>query len=159
MENARISDELDFAVISGWESTAIENHSGIVDNLRNFKSDPKLIAGSLLPVRPIAKQRALCIEQGKPATFDLYPRQRHAANRRLATHLHCMITPSGKPQELITLPAPTHDVGSVQLSAQGRLRYTAAHRRRTVPLQVCAVVSAAQHADERDLGTQLNHFG
>ncbi len=40
LENARISDELDFAVISGWETTAIENHSGIVDNLRNFKSDP-----------------------------------------------------------------------------------------------------------------------
>ncbi len=38
LENARISDELDFAAISGWESTAIENHSGIVDNLRNFKS-------------------------------------------------------------------------------------------------------------------------
>ena len=44
MENARISDELDFCAISGWETTAIENHSGIVDNLRNFKSDPRPIA-------------------------------------------------------------------------------------------------------------------
>ena len=40
LENARISDELDFAVISGWETTAIENHSGIVDNLRNSNPTP-----------------------------------------------------------------------------------------------------------------------
>jgi beta-galactosidase len=72
MENARISDELDFAVISGWESTAIENHSGIVDNLRNFKADPKLIAGSLLPIRPIAKQRSMCVGSDEPFIFDLY---------------------------------------------------------------------------------------
>ena len=107
MENARISDELDFAVISGWESTAIENHSGIVDNLRNFKSDPDLIAGSLLPIRPIAKQRALCIEQGKPATFDLYlanDTPQPATGKLTFT----MITPSGKKQDLITVPAPTH---------------------------------------------------
>ncbi len=107
MENARISDDLDFAAISGWESTAIENHSGIVDNLRNFKSDPNLIKGSLLPIRPIAKQRALVIERGKPATFDLY-----LANdtRQLATGTltFSMITPSGKRQDLITLPAPQH---------------------------------------------------
>jgi beta-galactosidase len=72
MENARISDELDFAAISGWESTAIENHSGIVDNLRNFKSDPELIRSSLLPVRPIAKQRSMCVGPDEPFVFDLY---------------------------------------------------------------------------------------
>jgi len=72
MENARISDELDFAVISGWESTAIENHSGIVDNLRNFKSDPKLIGDTLKPIRPTAKQRAMCVAWGKDVVFDLY---------------------------------------------------------------------------------------
>ncbi|HKO19932.1 MAG TPA: hypothetical protein VJU82_13695, partial [Acidobacteriaceae bacterium] len=72
LENARISDELDFAAISGWESTAIENHSGIVDNLRNFKSDPGPISSTLLPVRPVAKQRAMCTALGETATFDLY---------------------------------------------------------------------------------------
>ena len=49
MENARINDALDFAAISGWESTAIENHSGIVGNMRNFKSDPHLIGDTLQP--------------------------------------------------------------------------------------------------------------
>ena len=70
MENARISDELDFCAISGWESTAIENHSGIVDNLRNFKCDPGPISGTLMPVRPVAKQRAMCTALGEAATFD-----------------------------------------------------------------------------------------
>ena len=72
MENARINDALDFAAISGWESTAIENHSGIVDNLRNFKSDPHLIGDTLQPIRPCAKQRSLSVELGKPAIFDLF---------------------------------------------------------------------------------------
>jgi hypothetical protein len=72
MENARISDELDFCAISGWETTAIENHSGIVDNLRNFKSDPTPIAATLLPVRPVAKQRAMCNSFEEDAVFDIF---------------------------------------------------------------------------------------
>ena len=109
MENARIADELDFAAISGWESTAIENHSGIVDNLRNFKSDPKLIGDTLKPVRPIAKQRALCVEKGKAATFDLYLCN-DTPQAATGTLSFSMITPSGKKQELTTLPAPAHVV-------------------------------------------------
>jgi hypothetical protein len=72
MENARINDALDFAVISGWESTAVENHSGIVDNMRNHKGDPALIADTLRPVRPVAKQHHLCHAVGESAVFDLY---------------------------------------------------------------------------------------
>lgn len=72
MENIRICDAVDFAAISGWESTAIENHSGIVDNLRNFKGDPDLIASSLLPIRPVLKQRALCTAKDERAVFDVY---------------------------------------------------------------------------------------
>ena len=106
MENARSSDWLDFGAISGWESTAIENHSGIVDNLRNFKSDPELIRGSLLPVRPIAKQRSLVIEQGQPATFDLYLANDtgHAATGELT---FTMISPSGIRHRLFQCPAPS----------------------------------------------------
>jgi hypothetical protein len=72
MENARINDATDAAVISGWETTAIDNHSGLVDNLRNFKSDPALIRASLLPIRPVAKQRNLTVAAGAKAVFDLY---------------------------------------------------------------------------------------
>jgi hypothetical protein len=72
MENVRICDENDMAAISGWESTAMENHSGLVDNFRDFKADPRSIADSLLPVRPVAKQRHLVLKPGDRATFDLY---------------------------------------------------------------------------------------
>ncbi len=107
IENARISDELDFAAISGWESTAIENHSGIVDNLRNFKSDPRLIAGSLLPVRPIAKQRAMCVVQGESAVFDLFLAN-DTSQPAAGTLTFSMITPRGLKVALVTLPAPAH---------------------------------------------------
>jgi hypothetical protein len=72
MENVRINDACDFAAISGWESTAIENHSGLVDNLRNPRTDPAIIRASLLPLRALAKQRALVVAKGAPATFDLW---------------------------------------------------------------------------------------
>jgi hypothetical protein len=105
MENARINDALDFAAISGWESTAIENHSGLVDNLRNHKSDPHVIGDTLQPIRPCAKQRALSVERGKPATFDLFLfNDTHQA--ATGTLTFSMITPSNNRIELKTLPAP-----------------------------------------------------
>jgi beta-galactosidase len=105
MENARISDELDFCAISGWESTSIENHSGIVDNLRNFKSDPGPIAGTLLPVRPVAKQRSMCTALGEAATFDLYLLNDTPA-AATGTLSFTAVTPSGKLLRLGEFPAP-----------------------------------------------------
>jgi hypothetical protein len=105
MENARISDELDFCAISGWESTAIENHSGIVDNLRNFKSDPGPIAGTLLPVRPVAKQRSMCTALGEAATFDLYLLNDTDA-AATGTLSFTAVTPSGKLVKFGEWPAP-----------------------------------------------------
>ncbi|HWU14649.1 MAG TPA: glycoside hydrolase family 2 TIM barrel-domain containing protein [Caulobacter sp.] len=72
LENIRIGDAVDVAAISGWESTAIENHSGIVDNLRGFKADPALLSQSLRPVLAIAKPRALAYAMGDSAELDLY---------------------------------------------------------------------------------------
>ena len=106
MENARISDELDFCAISGWESTAIENHSGIVDNLRNFKSDPGPIAGTLMPVRPVAKQRSMCTALGEAATFDLYLLNDTDA-AATGTLSFTAVTPSGKLVKLGEFPAPS----------------------------------------------------
>jgi hypothetical protein len=105
MENARISDELDFCAISGWETTAIENHSGIVDNLRNFKSDPGPIATTLLPVRPVAKQRAMCVAQGEAATFDLYLLN-DTSKPVSGTLSFSAVTPSAKLMKLGEFPAP-----------------------------------------------------
>jgi hypothetical protein len=105
MENARISDELDFCAISGWETTSIENHSGIVDNLRNFKSDPGPIAGTLLPVRPVAKQRAMCTASGETATFDLYLLN-DTDKAATGTLSFTAVSPSGKLIKLAEFPAP-----------------------------------------------------
>ena len=72
LENIRIGDEVDIAAISGWESTAIENHSGIVDNLRRFKADPAIVRRSLQPVRPCAKQKRLVHDLGEGTQLDLW---------------------------------------------------------------------------------------
>jgi hypothetical protein len=72
MENIRICDQVDMAAISGWESTSIENHSGIVDNLRYFHADPDLIRVSLLPLRPVAKQRRYTYATGETAELDVW---------------------------------------------------------------------------------------
>lgn len=72
LENIRIGDSVDVAAISGWESTAIENHSGIVDVLRGFKADPALMSQSLRPVLAIAKPRARAYAAGDSAELDLY---------------------------------------------------------------------------------------
>ena len=106
MENARISDELDFCAISGWESTAIENHSGIVDNLRNFKSVPGPIAGTLLPVRPVAKQRSMCTALGEAATFDLYLLN-DTHKPVTGTLKFTAVTPSGRLIPCDEFPVPT----------------------------------------------------
>src|SRR5260370_4379932 len=99
MENARIGDNLDFAVISGWETTSIENHSGIVDNLRNFKSDPHPISGTLMPIRPVAKQRSLCTALGESATFDLYLLN-DTGKPTTRTLTFTSVTPSSNPRKL-----------------------------------------------------------
>ncbi len=105
MENARISDELDFAVISGWESTSIENHSGIVDNLRNFKSAPGPISGTLLPVRAIAKQRSLCTAWGDAAVFDLYFLN-DTSNPVAGEIVFSVVDPEGHRSEIFRSPVP-----------------------------------------------------
>jgi hypothetical protein len=105
MENARISDELDFCTISGWETTAIENHSGIVDNLRNFKSDPTPISATLLPVRPVAKQRAACTALGETATFDLFLLN-DTDKAATGTLSFTAVSPSGKQVKFGEWPAP-----------------------------------------------------
>ena len=116
LENIRICDAVDFAAISGWESTAIENHSGIVDNLRNFKGDPDLIASSLKPVRPVAKQHHLCYALGERAVFDLY--LLNSSGRPVAGNLRfSMIDPQSTTVELGSwlAPAPVDDQFSYTL--------------------------------------------
>ncbi|MEW6746066.1 MAG: malectin domain-containing carbohydrate-binding protein [Planctomycetota bacterium] len=72
IETARLAEANDYLVISGWESTAIENHSGLVDNLRGFKSKPELLAQRLAPLRLAVKPRSLVWKPGDQALFDIF---------------------------------------------------------------------------------------
>ena len=154
LENARISDELDFAAISGWESTAIENHSGIVDNLRNFKSDPTPITATLLPVRPVAKQRAMCTTQGESATFDLYLLN-DTSKPVAGTLSFSAVTPSGKLLKLGEFPAPEQTPDVFSYLVKEAFVTPTAYRGWDVSLQVRAIECAVGDADERDLGHGL----
>jgi hypothetical protein len=72
LENIRLGETVDIACVSGWESTSIENHSGVVDNLRGFKADPTLMSQALRPVMAIAKPQALAYAAGESAELDLW---------------------------------------------------------------------------------------
>ncbi len=72
IENIRICNPNDGMAISGWESTTIENHSGLVDVFRNFKGDPELIKYYTRPLHLAIKSRNLVLEKGGSLTSDIY---------------------------------------------------------------------------------------
>lgn len=107
LETVRLGEDNDILSISGWESTAIENHSGLVDNLRNFKGDPELIAAKLAPLLPVVKPRRLTARLGDQPVLDLYliNETGHAA----AGHLQLSVTdPTGQTTQLGSFAAPAY---------------------------------------------------
>ena len=104
-ENARLSDANDYVTMSGWETTAIEDHSGLVDNLRNFHGDPSVIHERLAPVLPVAKLRHSVLRAGDAATLDLY--LLNETNRPVSGLLKLSLTdPAGRTRLLGNYPAP-----------------------------------------------------
>ncbi len=71
-ENIRISDAVDYMVISGWESTSIENHSGLVDAHRNLRSDPKPMQAATAPSLLVIRPRRFTIGKGDTAVVDIH---------------------------------------------------------------------------------------
>lgn len=105
LENIRIGDSTDMGCISGWESTAIENHSGIVSAMRNYRADPELLRSSLLPVRPVAKQRKLTYAMGEKAELDLW--LLNNTNKPVTGTLKLsLVKPSGATVVVGSYPAP-----------------------------------------------------
>ena len=72
LENARMSDNVDYIVLSGWESTAIENHSGLVDSLRQLKADPALLHQAAQPEVMVIRPRHYVIAKGETAVVDVH---------------------------------------------------------------------------------------
>ena len=108
VETARLAEANDYFVMSGWESTAIENHSGIVDNLRNFKGNPALISTRLAPLRPVIRASSLVYLVGAHPHLDLFvlneTQAPHGAELRLTLQ-----APGGTPQLIGTYPVPARE--------------------------------------------------
>ncbi len=72
VEQSRFDNTMDGLVISGWESTAIDNHSGLVDNHRFFKSDPSVIAAATKPEVLVIQPRRAIVAKGDKVVVDMY---------------------------------------------------------------------------------------
>jgi hypothetical protein len=72
LENARMCDAVDYIVLSGWESTTIDDHSGLVDALRQLKSDPALIHQAAQPEVLVIRPRHYVIAKGDTAVVDVH---------------------------------------------------------------------------------------
>ncbi|BDI32948.1 hypothetical protein CCAX7_49990 [Capsulimonas corticalis] len=72
IEQARADNANDYLVISGWESTTIDNHSGIVDNHRFFKGDPKILHRASVPEMLVVRPRRLALAKGQHDLIDVF---------------------------------------------------------------------------------------
>jgi beta-galactosidase len=71
IENSRVDNCNDDLVISGWESTTIDNHSGLVDNHRFMKGDPKVLAIANQPEMLVIQPRKMIVAKGEADVIDV----------------------------------------------------------------------------------------
>lgn len=72
VEQSRADNANDFLVISGWESTTIDNHSGLVDNHRFFKGDPSVLAKACQPEMLFIQPRHMIVAKGEKDLADVF---------------------------------------------------------------------------------------
>ncbi|HEY0257365.1 MAG TPA: glycoside hydrolase family 2 TIM barrel-domain containing protein, partial [Candidatus Methylacidiphilales bacterium] len=72
LEQSRADDTNDSLVVSGWESTTIDNHSGLVDNHRFFKGDPRIIAKACAPEILFLQPRHMIVAKGDRDLVDVF---------------------------------------------------------------------------------------
>jgi beta-galactosidase len=72
VEQSRADNANDLLVISGWESTTIDNHSGIVDNHRFFKGDPTVLAKACAPEILFMQPRNMIVAKGDTDLVDVF---------------------------------------------------------------------------------------
>lgn len=72
LEQSRADNANDYLVVSGWESTTIDNHSGLVDNHRFFKSDPRVIAKACRPEMLFIQPRHMIAAKGDKDLADVF---------------------------------------------------------------------------------------
>jgi beta-galactosidase len=137
VETARLCEENDFLVMSGWESTAIENHSGLVDNLRGFKGDPRLLGMRAAPLRPVIKTGSTVLARGSGTIAGVFlvneAHVPHGARMNVT-----LSGPSGVKTALGTYPVPPY--------SEGRFVYPVAQ---SIPLGPFAL--AGEHSIRADV--------
>ena len=72
MENARIADANDYIVLSGWESTTIDNHCALVDALRQPKGDPAMMHAATEPELLVVRPLHYVVAKGDAAVADVH---------------------------------------------------------------------------------------
>jgi hypothetical protein len=72
IENIRINNTVDGYAVNGWEAMKLENHSGIVDNYRNPKGDPDLIARYNRPTFLSVKTNRKVVTAGDSIIIDIF---------------------------------------------------------------------------------------
>ncbi|MGA3170751.1 MAG: malectin domain-containing carbohydrate-binding protein [Chthoniobacteraceae bacterium] len=72
IENARIADANDYIALTGWESTTVDNNSGLVDALRHLKADPALVRQATAPEVLVIKAHHYVIAKGEAAVADAF---------------------------------------------------------------------------------------
>jgi beta-galactosidase len=72
IELARVDNANDYLVISGWESTTIDNHSGLLDNHRFFKADPAVLAKACRPEMLVIQPRHIIVAKGDKDLVDVF---------------------------------------------------------------------------------------
>ena len=72
VEQSRMDNANDYLVISGWESTTVDNHSGIVDNHRFLKGDPSVLAEACQPELLVIQPRRMIVAKGETEMVDLF---------------------------------------------------------------------------------------
>ncbi len=98
IENGRMSDAVDYLVLGNWESTTIENHAGLVDAHRGFKSDPAIVRAANEPNLLIVRPRHYIVPQGGRAVVDV-----HLINEAGTSGLHTLNLSAADAQARVVL--------------------------------------------------------
>ncbi|MES2279044.1 MAG: sugar-binding domain-containing protein [Bacteroidota bacterium] len=91
IENVRLNNTIDGYAVNGWESMKLENHSGVVDNYRNLKGDPELIARYNRPLYLAVKLNHKVVSTGDTTIADIFivnEKNIHGAGEVLVTAMN-----------------------------------------------------------------------
>ncbi len=95
MTVARLSNDNDGLIGNGWDSTLYDNHSGLVDGLRNFKgSDPAIMKRGMEPVMIAVMPRKFILDAGGESVVDVWLLNEKNLNGDFRLEVKAM-TPSG----------------------------------------------------------------